>query len=128
MRPVLAFLLSILLLAGSVLPHVSAERLPGLIEHYHEHQREEGGDVTILHFLWEHYAADAFHHKHPNHSHSRLPVLDCHAVLHLFMPPLTQVLFSSTSLPNRAIQAFPRWENRYAFAFARTLLNPPKEP
>lgn len=126
MRPVIAFLLSTLLLAGSVLPHVSAERLPGLVEHYHEHQREEGGDVNILHFLWEHYAADAFHHKHPNHSHSHLPVLDCHAAAHLFLPPLTQVFFSSASLPDRAAQAFPRWENRYAFAFAKALLNPPK--
>lgn len=126
MRPVIAFLLSTLLLAGSVLPHVSAERMPGLIEHYHEHQREEGGNVSILHFLWEHYAADAFHHKHPNHSHSNLPALDCHAAAHLVVPPLTHFQFPTTSLPDRATQAFPRWENRYAFAFAKVLLNPPK--
>jgi hypothetical protein len=128
MRRVTALFLGLLLLAGSVLPHVSAERLPGLIEHYHEHQREEGADLNVFHFLWEHYAADAFHHNHPNHSHSHLPALDCHAAAHLFVWPVPGFRFAKPLALEGPARLLPRWENHYAFAFARALLNPPKEP
>ncbi len=126
MRRVIALFLSGLLLAGSVLPSVSTEQLPGLVEHFHEHQREEGSDLSVLHFLWEHYAADAFHHQHPNHCHSNLPAVDFHALAHLFVWLTPVFVFEKTLFTESTAQPLPRWENRYAFAFTRALLNPPK--
>ena len=118
-------MLSVFFLVGSVLPPVGAEHLSGLIEHYHEHQIEEGNDLNVLRFLWEHYAADAFHRQHPNHSHSHLPAVDFHAVSGLFVSLSTFFAFSPF-LSDQAISRLPNWENRYAFAFSAVLLNPPK--
>ncbi len=126
MHRILAFFMGVLLLAGSVLPSVSAERLPGLIEHFHEHQREEGEDLSVLHFLWEHYAADAFHHNHPNHCHSNLPAVDFHAAAQLFVWQPLVFVFEKVSFTESTAPSLPRWENRYAFAFSAALLNPPK--
>ncbi|MCY7349467.1 MAG: hypothetical protein LH606_02205 [Cytophagaceae bacterium] len=125
MRRLVALMLSVFFLVGSVLPPVSAEHLSGLVEHYHEHQLEEGGDLNVLTFLWEHYAADAFHRKHPNHSHSHLPAVDFHAASGLFVSLLTTFRFTPL-LPEGAASQLPSWENHYTFRFAAALLNPPK--
>ena len=67
------------LFVGSLLPRMSAEQmshLPELLTHYHQHQREEGQDLSFWAFLLDHYVLDSQHHKAPNHSHNRLPAFD----------------------------------------------------
>ena len=79
MKQVIAFVLAVMLFVGSLVPRVSSEqaaRMPELIAHYHQHQREEGCELSFWAFLIEHYVLDSHHHKAPNHSHSRLPAFD----------------------------------------------------
>ncbi|WP_460983790.1 hypothetical protein [Spirosoma fluminis] len=87
MKQVIALLLAVLIFTGNLLPRVNNERvarLPELMAHYHEHQREEGCDLAFWAFLIEHYVLDSHHHKAPNHSHSRLPAVDNHSATYDF--------------------------------------------
>lgn len=68
-----------MLFLGSLIPRMSLEqvtRLPELLTHYEQHQREEGCDLSFWAFLLEHYVLDSDHHKTPTHSHNRLPAFD----------------------------------------------------
>ncbi len=79
MKQLLAIGLALLFFGGSLVPSMSAEqiiRLPELVTHFHEHQREEGQNLSAWSFLMEHYSSDSQHHKAPKHSHSRLPSFD----------------------------------------------------
>ena len=79
MKQLLAIGLALLLFGGSLVPSMSTEqlaRLPELVTHFHEHQREEGQSLSVWSFLMEHYRSDSQHHKTSKHSHSRLPSFD----------------------------------------------------
>lgn len=79
MKQIVALVLATLLLTGSLIPRMSAEqasRLPELLTHFHEHQREQGQDLSFWRFLMDHYVLDSHHHKAPGHSHNRLPSFD----------------------------------------------------
>ena len=79
MKRTVAVMLAMMLFGGSLIPRMSMEqatRLPELFSHYHQHQLEEGRNLSFFSFLFEHYALDSQHHKSPNHNHNRLPIFD----------------------------------------------------
>ncbi|MFD2573405.1 hypothetical protein ACFSUS_22380 [Spirosoma soli] len=127
MKRVVAFALAIMFFVGSLFPRVSAEQaahLPELMAHYHEHQREEGCDLSFWAFLVEHYVLDSHHHKAPNHSHSRLPTLDNHSSAYDFTQLFRLVceLFI-TELDALAIFRIQLMTSQQAFS---SLLQPPR--
>lgn len=78
-----------MLFVNSLIPRMSVEQmahLPELLSHYQQHQREEGSSLSFWTFLLEHYLLDSQHHKAPNHSHNRLPVVDGGASAYDFTP------------------------------------------
>ncbi|NJM26156.1 MAG: hypothetical protein HC859_12360 [Bacteroidia bacterium] len=74
MKTVLAYTLSALLLAESMLPAVELPelwKLPALMEHYAKH-KVESPDIDFISFLRLHYD-DASHHKQDPQAHHELP-------------------------------------------------------
>lgn len=127
MKQALAVALALMLLVSSLVPRMSTQQavhLPDLLSHYHQHQREEGRQLSFWAFLLEHYALDSQHHKAPNHSHSRLPAFDggsstydLTAHFRLVCEPLI------TELTAAAVFRLPTMNARPAFA---SLLQPPR--
>lgn len=79
MKQLMTIGLAVVLFVGSLVPPMSTReviRLPELLTHYQQHQREEGPSLSFWSFLLDHYLLDSHHHKCPNHSHSRLPAFD----------------------------------------------------
>lgn len=120
-------MLATVLFIGSLFPRMSAEqmtRLPELLTHYRQHQREEGQNLSFWAFLLEHYVLDSQHHKAPNHSHSRLPTFDGGSpaydstpVFQLICEPGVTVIASLAVFKTRFMNA------RLPFSF---LLQPPR--
>lgn len=84
MKPVVALLLSVLVLASSLLPrHDLAElaRLPRLVQHYQQH-RQAATSLSFGEFLLEHYGGGGRQSHTTTHSpeHEGLPLHDCHHV------------------------------------------------
>ena len=127
MRQVTALFLGILLLISSLVPRMSAEqaaRLPELVRHYHEHQREEGGGLTFWKFIVKHYASDSQHNKSPNHSHQRLPSFDGGTTGFVFTPIV--VICSELAIAELTTSSFFRVPVLYARQFFASLLQPPR--
>lgn len=83
MKSVVALLLSVLVLASSLLPrHDLAElsRLPQLLEHYRQHRQATGGTMSFEQFLALHYsnAGRQAHGARHTPEHEGLPLHDCH--------------------------------------------------
>ncbi len=119
--------MAVLLFWGSLIPRMSVEqatRLPELVAHYQQHQREEGCGLSFWAFLINHYLLDSDHHKSPNHSHNRLPVFDGGSPTYDFMPML-RLVYVPFVLELRSLAVF-----RLHFMNARQtfapLLQPPR--
>ncbi|MBC8153648.1 MAG: hypothetical protein H7Z72_12120 [Bacteroidetes bacterium] len=127
MKQIMALFLGIMLLTSSLVPRMSTEqaaRLPELVRHYHQHQREEGSNLSFWAFIVEHYASDSEHQKSPNHSHNRLPSFDGGMTGFIFTP----VVFSciDLSVAESTASSFSRVPVRYARQFFASLLQPPR--
>lgn len=61
-------------------------KLPGLLQHYHEH-RTEDSDISLLRFLWLHYSSN---HQNTAHAaqHSRLPFKNGECILASLLLPV----------------------------------------
>lgn len=127
MKRLLAYILSMNLLVGSMLPGGGCgelAKLPDLIRHYQLHVQKSGGEIGFLTFLHMHYGAGSKHVG--TEDHSSLPSLHFHALVALFFPTALGVHFSSAkSLELSGLKNF-FWNNLYSFQFQRILLNPPK--
>lgn len=130
MKKIIAILLSIQILLGSLFPRIDAMELAKigtLIQHYQEHKSVENQDLSFIDFLIMHYSTTSNHTKTAKHSHHNLPNFNSHhTVLTYCQPNLKPTIpsFEATckpfSEPNFA------WQNFYHFSISRTLLNPPK--
>ena len=128
MKQTLAIGLAMMLFVGSLMPPMSAGqtiRLPELLTHYHQHQREEGRSLSFWAFLLEHYLSDSLHHKAPKHSHNRLPAFDGGASVYDFAPSF-YLTCGSFVIEQLAVAVFRlRLMNaRQVFSF---LLQPPRD-
>jgi hypothetical protein len=127
MKQGVALALGVLFFVGSLFPRVNTEQaahLPELMAHYHEHQREEGCELSFWAFLVEHYVLDSHHHKAPNHSHSRLPALDNNASTYDFTQLLRLVYEPFvTELSSSAVFQIRCMVSRHVFT---ALLQPPR--
>jgi hypothetical protein len=128
MKQFLSVGLALMLFAGSLLPPMSAEqavRLPELLTHYHQHEREEGQPLTFWSFLTEHYLPDSQHCKAPKHSHNRLPSFDGGGSAYDFVP----LVFLTCSEPfavERLSVAMFRLRLMNARQVFTSLLQPPR--
>ena len=130
MKKMIAILLSMQILLGSLFPNVDAMQLAKigeLVKHYQEHIATENQDLSFVDFLVMHYSATSNHTKTAKHSHSNLPHLNSHNVVIAYCEPV----FKNIILPSSTIlQSFPEpnftWQNFYYFSFSQTFLNPPK--
>jgi hypothetical protein len=127
MKKLLAYILSLNLLVGSILPGGGCgelAKLPDLIRHYQLHVQKSGGEISFLTFLHMHYGAGS---KHVNtEDHSSLPSLHVHLLVALFVPTILGVHFSDGKFPELSGLKNFFWNNLYSFQFQRILLNPPK--
>ena len=127
MKRLLAYILSINLLVGSMLPGGGCgelAKIPDLIRHYQLHVQKSGGEIRFLTFLQMHYGAGSKHVD--TEDHSSLPSLHFHALVALFFPTALGVYFSSTKTPELSGLKNFFWNNLYSFQFQSILLNPPK--
>lgn len=132
MKQITAYLLSTLILFGSVIPFDFQDqllRVPELIQHYHKHQKESKGKISFLTFLQMHYEAGSQHARNASNSekdaHNSLPMLNCHTAPSYLLP--TTITFSfiePTLLSFREKPAF-WWNNLYSFIPLSSLFNPP---
>ncbi|GHB85075.1 hypothetical protein [Persicitalea jodogahamensis] len=127
MKSFLVCFLSFNLLIGSLLPgngwHELA-KLPDLVQHYQLHLQKADGDISFLTFLQMHYGAGSEHKG--TEDHSKLPCLNLHASVLLYLPTLLvlEVADVKTAVFSRLKNFF--WNNLYSFQFKSILLNPPK--
>jgi hypothetical protein len=131
MKRIIAILLSMQILLGSLFPNVDAMQLAKigeLIKHYQEHVATENQDLSFVDFLIMHYSSDSNHTKTAKHSHSNLPHLDSNHVVIAYCEPVFKNIIPSSST---IFQSFPEpnfvWQNLYHFSLSQTLLNPPKD-
>jgi hypothetical protein len=130
MKRIVAILLSLQILLGSLFPNVDTMQLAKigeLVKHYQEHVATENQDLSFIDFLIMHYSTTSNHTKTAKHSHSNLPHFDSHNVVITFCEPVFKSILPTTL----AVSAtFPEpnfvWQNLYHFSLSRTLLNPPK--
>ena len=128
MKQTLAMALVVLLFLGSLIPRMSLEqvaRLPELLTHYEQHQREEGHNLSFWAFLIEHYALDSNHNKAPNHSHTRLPSFDGVSLTYDFTQTLRLINYIPFVLELRSLAVFRLHTMNARPAFA-PLLQPPR--
>lgn len=127
MKRLLAYILSMNLLVGSMLPGGGCgelAKLPDLIQHYQHHVQKSNGEISFLTFLQMHYGAGS---KHVNtEDHSSLPSLHFHALVALFIPTVLGMYFSDNKDPELSGLKNFFWNNLYSFQFQSILLNPPK--
>ena len=107
MKPIVALLLSVLVLASSLLPrHDLAElgRLPRLLEHYRQH-RQATEALSFAEFMMLHYgdAGSQSHDDTRSDEHEGLPLHDCH---HAPVPVIC-VLPVLVQVPTTAFCAWP---------------------
>jgi hypothetical protein len=117
-----------MLFLGSLIPRMSLEqvaRLPELLTHYEQHQREEGRNLSFWSFLIEHYALDSKHYKAPNHSHTRLPSFDGAHLTYDFTQTLRLITYVPFVLELRSMAVFRLHAMNARPAFA-PLLQPPR--
>lgn len=127
MKRLLAYILSINLLVGSMLPGGGCgelAKLPDLIQHYQLHVQKSDGTISLLTFLHMHYGAGSKHVD--TEDHSSLPSLHFHLLVALFVPTALSMYFSGTTTPELSGLRNFFWNNLYSFHFQRILLNPPK--
>lgn len=130
MKKLVAILLSLQILLGSLFPKVDAiqlARIGELVKHYQEHVAIENRNLSFVDFLIMHYSSTSNHTKTAKHSHSHLPQLGSHQVVIAYCElmfkniiPSSSTVFQSFSEPNFT------WQNFYHFSLSSTLLNPPK--
>ncbi len=130
MKSVIAILLSLQILLGSLFPNVDAMQLVKigeLIKHYQEHVATENQNLSFVDFLIMHYSSTSNHTKTAKHSHANLPHLNSHHAVMAYCEPVFKSIIPSSSI---AFQSFPEpnfaWQNFYHFSLSQTLLNPPK--
>ena len=130
MKRLIAILLSLQILLGSLFPNVDAVQLAKigeLVKHYQEHIATDNQNLSFVDFLIMHYSSTSNHTKTAKHSHSNLPHLDSHNVVFAYCEPVLKSIIPSSST---VLQSFPEpnftWQNLYHFSHAQTLLNPPK--
>jgi hypothetical protein len=130
MKRMIAILLSLQILLGSLFPNVDAMQLAKigeLVKHYQEHVATENQDLSFVDFLIMHYSSTSEHTKTAKHSHSNLPHLDSHHSLISYCEPVFKSIIPSSVA---VVATFPEpnfvWQNLYHFSLSRTLLNPPK--
>ena len=120
-------MLGMMMLISSLVPRMSTEqavRLPELLHHYHQHQQEEGPNLSFWAFLTEHYASDSQHQKSPGHSHHRLPAFD--GGMTGFDFALTGFVCPDMSVIARTTSGFFRVPLLYGHPFFASLLQPPR--
>ena len=130
MKKLIAILLSLQILLGSLFPKVDAiqlARIGELVKHYQEHIAIENRNLSFVDFLIMHYSSTSNHTKTAKHSHSNLPQLGSHQVVIAYCELMFKNIIPSSST---VFQSFPEpnftWQNFYHFSLSSTLLNPPK--
>lgn len=127
MKRLLAYMLSINLLVGSMLPGGGCgelAKLPDLLQHFQLHVQKSRGEMSFLTFLHMHYGAGSKHVD--TEDHSSLPCLHVHSLVAPFVPNALSVYFTSNKVPELSGLKNFFWNNLYSFQFYRVLLNPPK--
>lgn len=127
MKQITALFLGIMLLISSLVPRMPTEqaaRLPELVRHYQEHQREEARSLSFWTFIVDHYGLDSEHHKTPNHSHHLLPCFDGGSTGFVFTPTVFSCL--DLSVAELTASSFFRVSVLYARQFSASLLQPPR--
>lgn len=131
MKKLVAILLSLQILLGSLFPKVDAiqlARIGELVKHYQEHIAIENRNLSFVDFLIMHYSSTSNHTKTAKHSHSNLPHLGSHQVVVAYCELMFKNIIPSSS--STVFQSFPEpnftWQNFYHFSLSSTLLNPPK--
>jgi hypothetical protein len=124
-KPVLTWILTVLLLAQSFLPRTAMDllRSSDVWAHYREHQQEQQQPLSFLDFLWMHYSADSEHTKQKEH---HLPSFDFNSVTGFFFFFSAVVSFESHPFVTFLTQANFQWLNSYAFLSFRALICPPR--
>ncbi len=125
MKPLLAVILSSLIVAQSLVPRAYTSLLASaeVWQHFQEHQAESKQSLSLWDFLEMHYGSDSKHTKQKNH---HLPQLDLNSSTGFCMLPngLTfntlPTTFIATSEPNFY------WLNLYSFAPTQALICPPR--
>jgi hypothetical protein len=132
MKPVLAFLLSLLMLVGGLMPLNDVEelgKLPQLVQHFQYHHSPQGGGLSFRQFLRVHYggATNAGFYCPPSTEHDQLPLRGSHQC-----PNLEYVVPGARLLAPLPSQTWPSLvycctaAPRYSFAFRSALLEPPR--
>lgn len=120
------FLCSILLI-GNLMPGDGwreLAKIPDLARHYQLHLQKSDGQIGFLTFLQMHYGAGSKHKDAEDHS--KLPCLELHASVTLYLPALSNLTVESVKTALAFTLKTFFWNNLYAFQFQRILLNPPK--
>jgi hypothetical protein len=128
MKQIIAVLLSILLLGGSLLPKVDAFQLAKvgeLVKHYKEHRRTEKTNLSFMAFLQMHYSATSKHTKTAKHSHAQLPSFDSQ-VGNVFLPSFQSISLVFKPIVMPFVASTFNWQNFYHFALVASFLNPPR--
>lgn len=99
-------------------------RLPELLAHYREHQREAEQSLSFWTFMVDHYASDSQPHKAPPHCHHHLPSFDGGTTAFVFSS-LFAICFE-LPFTEPVNSAFFRVPVLYARQFYASLLQPPR--
>ncbi len=124
MRSIVAFVLGLLMLLGSLVPNNDLgelAKLPELAKHYRFHRSPAGGSLSFSEFMVEHYGAGTKHYsgcslsEHHQDDHHNLP-LRCHhgcAAVSFVVVPVTRLVFAAqpitAQLPAYRVAAAPRY-------------------
>jgi hypothetical protein len=130
MKSITSFFLGLLLLAGSLFPQTDVEevfKIPGLIAHYHVHQKTAPRGFDFWQFLELHYNASSQHAQEP-HKGVKIPLYNHLSTGFVFTLP--------TSHPQQAItelvtllpwpQVHFSYENLYSFLNTSGQFQPPQ--
>lgn len=76
MKKFIAFFFCLQILSGNAFA-MELSKLPFVLQHYIEHEREENPDLSFAHFLAEHYGNDTHPKETKGHCHEKLPFKHC---------------------------------------------------
>jgi hypothetical protein len=126
-RTIVALLLSLLLFLGSLFPHTDVEevyKIPQLIAHYQQHKAATPTGLGFWDFLVMHYSPGSEHAKTP-HEGVEIPMYS-HVLPGLVFIVTFPVIFSLLHVVRLLPPRVASYQNRYAYLFSLSLLEPPQ--
>lgn len=76
MKKAIALFFCLQILSGNAFA-MELAKLPAMVQHYFEHERDEHPDLTFMDFLAEHYLGDAHQDEAGKHCDETLPFKHC---------------------------------------------------